>query len=99
MLPTLLPFQSTFFPYSANNLQIPNIFLPVFCKHNKLFIYWIISIHTCTALACRPQMIVLVSDVNKGAFDPLFALWHCSGDGFSSGVFPEFSDMYTVLLP
>ena len=44
-------------------------------------------------------MIVLVSDVNKGAFDPLVALWHCSGDGFSSGVFPEFSDTHTVLLP
>lgn len=57
------------------------------------------GVHTCTALACSPQMMVLVSFVNKGAFVPLTALRHCSGEGFSSGVFSAFSDMYTVCLP
>lgn len=52
---------------------------------------------TWTARACRPQIMVLVSFVNKGKLDPLEGWRFCSGDGFSSGVFSEFSNICIAL--
>ena len=55
--------------------------------------------YTCTARACTPQMIALVSLVNKGAFLPPEALRPCSGEGFSSAVFPLPFDINSACFP